>query len=119
MSTRCTVTFVDDGGKFSIYQHCDGYPDGEHGVVAAVQGVINSGKAWELPRFEADEFGATYVAVHKTREGHIRLLRSPKDVGDAAYNYTVKQVGQTSKLEVRWGKGAGQFAIVSPEVGRG
>ena len=118
MSTRCTITFVEGKNKYTIYQHCDGYPDGPHGVVATVKAVAESGKVWELPRFEADEFAAGYIAVCKTGQGNHRVFNSPKESGDAAFNYTVKQIGRTSQLEVRWGKGDDEFAIVTPEVPR-
>jgi len=35
MSTRCVINFGEgsQGREAKIYRHCDGYPDGEHGVV--------------------------------------------------------------------------------------
>lgn len=105
MSTRCTITFVDsqDGTRYHIYQHMDGYPEGEHGVVAAIKGAMTSGKAWEMPRFEADEFAAAYIATHKTAGGNIRLCNSPERIGDLSYKYVVKQV--PGGLSVEWTDG--------------
>ena len=71
MSTQAIYTFVDpeSGDEVSVFKHWDNYPEG-----AAL--FLNRAKklAWELPRFEADEFAAAFVAANKTREGDCRLI---------------------------------------------
>jgi hypothetical protein len=66
MSTRAIYTFADKEGEwtqgpFNVYKHSDGYPTGAAGaLIAALQ------HAWPLPRYEADEFAAAFVAGNKS-----------------------------------------------------
>lgn len=67
MSTRAIYTFMDDDENFPaayhVYKHHDGDPSG------AAEHIGNAiPNAWELPRFEADEFGAAFVASNKAKE---------------------------------------------------
>jgi hypothetical protein len=85
MSTRAVITFVDkDGGTFHVYQHLDGYPSG---VSDNLLRAVESSLTWELPRFEADEFGAGFIAVNKKYAGGFRLTNDWKDHGDLEYRY--------------------------------
>jgi hypothetical protein len=80
MSTRAIFTFIDHEdytylGKplpsrdtFHVYKAHDGYPAG------AFKAIKNSLRlAWELPRFEADEFAAAFVSSNKIARGEMRL----------------------------------------------
>lgn len=61
MSTRCQIHFVHDTDEKrypSIYRHSDGYPDGQHGVLAS------------LERF----FKAVKTQTHDTRFGDPEYL---------------------------------------------
>ena len=85
MSTRACYTFKDKHGAFSVYYHYDGYP------ANALQ-MINKAKesAWQFPRFEADEFAASFCYVAKDgRPGGARLTEGPHRHGDLAYKYDV------------------------------
>jgi hypothetical protein len=89
MSTRAVYTFKDDHQVIHVYKHYDGYPEG--GL-----GAINNAKrlAWELPRFEADEFAAAFVAANKVNSGDVRLIpqgiMNPLDfASDAEFHYIV------------------------------
>lgn len=67
MSTRAVYTFIgcaefDRGERHHVYKHCDGYPSGAADAIAAAIPL-----AWPLPRFEADEFAAAFVAGNKER----------------------------------------------------
>ena len=89
MSIRAMYTFTDEAESHNVYKHHDGYPVGG---VAAIREAIPF--AWEVPRFEADEFAAAFVAANKGREGgEVRLMRSGvwKKVapGDIEYRYVV------------------------------
>ena len=124
MSTRAIYTFVDDDENFPaeyhVYKHHDGYPS------VAAEAIGNAiANAWELPRFEADEFGAAFVASNKAREalavqhpdyesqlldmmcrGGVRLLASGdwKKVapGDIQFRYEIRCQG--GELRIRaWG----------------
>jgi hypothetical protein len=87
MSTRAVVTFKDAYGEYSVYKHCDGYPNGDGGMIAAIHAAEMN--AWKLPRFEADEFAAAFVAANKDGPGYIRLTSGPMAHGDLAYTYLV------------------------------
>ena len=89
MSTRGIYTFKAFGETFHVYKHSDSYPTGAQIALAA---VIDQGKAWALPRFEADEFAAGFVAANKDGGGNIRLAKSRTSAADVAYGYTVAQV---------------------------
>jgi hypothetical protein len=63
MSTRAMYTFrnADGSEEFHVYKHSDGYPTGAaEALVAALD------YAWPLPRYEADEFSAAFVAANKS-----------------------------------------------------
>ncbi len=64
MSTRACCRFIDpdltDPEVVTVYKHSDGYPDG---AVCWITKALEH--AWPLPRFEADEFAAAFVAANK------------------------------------------------------
>lgn len=95
MSTRGLYTFIDNDGQYHVYVHFDNYPEGKYGGVSKIRKALN--KAWQLPRFEADEFAAAFVASAKTSEGGVRLTMgenwqqaAPLDI---EYHYTVSEKG--------------------------
>lgn len=71
MSTRAVYVFQNQGENEAhvIYKHHDGYPSGAIEFLAAARK-----NAWPLPRFEADEFGASFIAANKTSPGGVRLV---------------------------------------------
>lgn len=87
MSTRSCITFKDEHDEFSVYRHCDGYPDGEHGVLAAIKKAAPY--AWELPRFEAGDYAAAFIRATKERGGNVYVTGGRDSHGDLAYAYTV------------------------------
>ena len=103
MSTRACYTFCDpNGSRYHVYKHHDGYP--YHGQRSAIDGVlsecgglvwIENAKpfAWELPRFEADDYAAAFVAANKPIDGGgVRLIRTPEPwefSSDSEYWYKV------------------------------
>jgi len=96
MSTRAMYTFTDAGGDFHVYKHHDGYPyckfpQGEGGGLV----WINNAKefAWDLPRFEAHEFAAAFVAANKKDSGGVELVNTVdpwENNSDCHYWYKVK-----------------------------
>ena len=85
MSTRACYSFSDEHGKCHVYYHFDGYP-------ANALKLINEAKryAWELPRFEADEFSAAFVVAAKGNSaGGARLSKGPSNHGDLDYKYDI------------------------------
>ena len=87
MGTRAVFTFKDEKDSFSIYKHWDGYPEG------AANFLVNALPfAWELPRYEACDFAAAFVAGNKQQGGgDVYLTTSPADHGDLEYIYTITQ----------------------------
>ena len=97
MSTRAMYTFSDDSGANHVYKHHDGYPyckfpKGEGGGLVWIKKSLEY--AWELPRFEADEFAAAFVAANKEpRQGGVRLVNKVHPwefASDCEYWYKVK-----------------------------
>ena len=72
MGTRAIYIFEDEHEEVHVYKHYDNYPLG------AVDFIENAKEyAWELPRFEADEFAAAFVAANKSRTGGgVRLVNA-------------------------------------------
>ena len=95
MSTRSVITFKDEHGAHSVYRHSDGYPNSKYGVVAALAAFLADGiKCWTLPRFEADEAAAGFIATYKTGQGNYRLTSGPEAHCDIAYYYVLSFAGK-------------------------
>jgi hypothetical protein len=95
MGTRAVLTFKDRYNSFSVYQHYDGYP--EHTLPA-----IEAAKeyAWELPRFEASDFAAAFIAANKQKGGgNIYFTDTHESHGDLEYRYEIE--GKEKKLFVK------------------
>src|SRR5690349_556771 len=93
MSTRALYTFKDENGEYHVYKHHDGYPEGAVQFIAEAQKL-----AWGLPRFEADEFAAAFVAANKGNCGGSVRLTVGKTwdeaaSGDIEYHYVVTAKG--------------------------
>lgn len=89
MSTRAMYTFKDERDTIHVYKHHDGYPEGGVDFIRSA-----TGSAWVLPRFEADDFAAAFVAANKSSGGGIRLcgtrVQEPWDFStDSEYWYVV------------------------------
>lgn len=67
MSTRACYRFIPENGPndwpgvVTVYKHMDGYPSG---AADAIEAALNF--AWPLPRYEADDFAAAFVAANKS-----------------------------------------------------
>jgi hypothetical protein len=75
MSTRAVYTFQDDGEglheSYHVYKHHDGYPEG---AAKWIEKALDH--AWPLPRFEADDFAAAFVAANKPSKAQV-IAESP------------------------------------------
>jgi len=102
MSTRAVYTFKDQDDTFHIYKHHDGYPTG------AAEWIANAiPKAWALPRFEAAEFAAAFVAGNKERGGGVYLTTDWQVHGDLDYRYEITTAGgdlQVTAFKKVWGE---------------
>ena len=85
MATRAIYTFKGFGESHHVYKHFDGYPSGAAQWIEAALEL-----AWELPRYEPDEFAAAFVAANKDRPGGIRLAKSQTAHCDVEFAYVVE-----------------------------
>ena len=100
MSTRGLYTFRDADGEFTVFKHWDNYPTskcGQYGGYAFIKNAL--AYSWELPRFEADEFAASFIAANKKQGagGDLRLLHADATNADALgveFWYTVELAGR-------------------------
>lgn len=93
MGTRAVYVFKDDLENFPedirqycVYSHWDNYPKGA--AYCLVNTLYNT---WDFPRYEADEFAASFIAANKTNSGDYRLTHSPEDHDDLEYVYEIFQ----------------------------
>ena len=89
MGTRAVYTFKSHGESFHVYKHWDNTPENAAEFIAA-----SIWKAWDLPRFEADEFAAAFIAANKDKAGDIRLIKSARQSADSEYFYEVTHDGK-------------------------
>jgi hypothetical protein len=94
MGTRAVYTFIDTDERHSVFKHWDGYPRWACRFIAHALPL-----AWPLPRFEADEFAAAFVAANKKEAGNVRLTSGPDAHGDLSYSYEIRC--QDERLHVR------------------
>jgi hypothetical protein len=85
------------GDAWNVYIHGDGYPTGAADYVLGAQLF-----AWDLPRFEADEFAAALCASAKQgiKGGNARFLPQGKPLevaarhcADIQYRYEIRATG--------------------------
>lgn len=91
MSTRACYTFKDKVETFHVYKHSDGYPSGAEKWIRKAAVL-----AWQMPRFEASEFGAAFIAANKQSSGGCYLMPTG-DInvlapGDLAYRYEIEAI---------------------------
>lgn len=110
MSTRCTINFCY--GKevvAKIYRHCDGYPDGEHGVLADLEKFFANvsmqcsedmyGTRFDDPSYLAAKF-IVWQAGKNAQDRDTRPLAfgslgvMKKNPGDIEYEYFVDCSGR-------------------------
>jgi hypothetical protein len=94
MGTRAVYTFIDEEECHSVYKHWDGYPRWGCQFIASALPL-----AWPLPRFEADEFAAAFVAANKKAAGDVRLTVATSVYGNLEYAYRVRC--QDGQLHIR------------------
>jgi hypothetical protein len=106
MSTRAVISFIDADNKVHVYQHDHGAP---RGVLAMLRKALTV--AWNLPRFEADQFAASYawagvqdfLDIMKTHgyegdvrhfgNGGIRVRSQWRDLADLEWRYEIRHDG--------------------------
>ena len=122
MSTRAMYTFYASDSEIHVYKHHDGYPyckfpEGEGGGLV----WINEAKkfAWDLPRFEADEFASAFVAANKSDGGGVRLVGDKRPwefASDCEYWYKVSSIDGDLHVTVMsvdwWGEEPRQLPVM-------
>src|SRR4051812_48932828 len=89
MATRSNIIVEDGFDRIQIYRHWDGYPEA---VIPDLTQALPY--AWQLPRFEADDFAAAIVRAWKTENGgNICIDGNPNGFelihGDVEYVYVI------------------------------
>ena len=97
MSARAVYTFIEKGARFNVYKHHDGYPSGALDATKAALAF-----AWPLPRYEACDMAAAFVAGNKLKGGggvYLMPGGAPKTVApdDIEYRYIIEQNGFGSR----------------------
>lgn len=89
MGTRAVYSFLDEHNvAFHVYKHWDNNPEGAAGFLTnALE------HAWDLPRYEHDEFAAAFIAANKKwgSGGDIRMCFRPENHCDIEYLYEISQ----------------------------
>lgn len=99
MSTRATISVIDENDHFDIYRHHDGYPEGPHGVVNDIGKAMY--RAWPEPRFEAGDMAAAIVSVMKTKSGSIYLTRDATRHIDRDFHYEISQINRSIRIVIK------------------
>jgi hypothetical protein len=93
MGTRCCITFVDERNRkgLHVFRHWDGYPEA---VIPDLVEAFVKDKTWDLPRYEADEAAAGFIATHKNRGGNYRIQRTWNESCDIEWHFVVMRQGR-------------------------
>lgn len=114
MGTRAVIEFKDENGTYSVYQHWDGDPK------TVIENLKRTRNRWSMPRFEADEYAAAYIATWKTNSGNIRISKGARAHGDLSYVYTVSHVEGarfvTVKYRAKWRGSKAHMVDIAPDV---
>lgn len=97
MSNRACYIFRDQDNTFTVFKHYDGHPEGAAEALSRAPT-----KAWPLPRYEADDFAAAFVAANKSGGGDIRLSLGAEHHGDIEYVYEVMQAENGQLIVSAW-----------------
>lgn len=86
MATRGIYKFIDNDSTYYFYKQWDNYPSG---AATFIQNALKL--SWKLPRLEADEFSASFVAANKTRNGDVTLLHAlnEDDLSSVSFLYEI------------------------------
>ncbi len=79
MSTRALYSFLGEDGNHNVYKHHDGYP---MGAAKTIKTAIDW-FAWNLPRYESNEFAAAFCAAGKIGS----WFETPEELLDWAKRY--------------------------------
>ena len=87
MLTRAIYTFIDKDSKHHVYKHQD------NDIRIAVKFIGNAlTKSWELPKFEAHEFAAAFIAANKKAADDVRIIHTNDAFGLDVNRYEISCV---------------------------
>ena len=96
MGTRTVLTFKDKYNTFSVYQHYDGYPEYTLPAIKEAKEF-----AWDLPRFEASDFSAAYIAANKQKGGgNVYMTDIHESHSDLDYRYEIEKKNKNLLVKV-------------------
>jgi len=103
MSTNALIYVTDDEDTYAIYKHWNGHPQGVQPMIERALEL-----AWKLPRFEANEFAAAFVAANKLIRGDVRLV-NPDQYENTFFDYVyvIRHMEGSDKLNVTVGHNTG------------
>lgn len=96
MGTRAVFMFFHmnaSNDAYSVYKHWDGYPEGAAEFMTKAIPF-----AWELPRYEACDFAAAFVAANKKKGGDVFMTTGNDAHGDLDYYYEVMPSTRNGQL---------------------
>jgi hypothetical protein len=104
--TRCQIEFFDEASKTAsarIYQHADGYPDGDHGILERLRKlsvVLAAGSGIYGPRLNDPEWAAAeFISQFREKmSGNIYVTQSVHC--DIDYLYRVECGEKSWKVKV-------------------
>ena len=97
MGTRAIYTFEDGYTERHVFIHYDGYPTG---AASYFRKWLEAGTSWPLPRFEADEAAAGFIAAVKRGPGNVRICSARFDYCDVEFGYRVTSQDGTLRVQV-------------------
>lgn len=115
MSTRCQIHFVydaDDKAFPSIYRHSDGYPEGEHGIIATLREFFSDvvsqcrDTRFNDPEYLAAKFVVWQALRYATPDAPLDFLGlgvAYSRHGDLSYEYRVVCSG-VNPPSIQWRK---------------
>jgi len=112
MGTKAAIKFADDNGTQAIvYTQYDGDPQG---IQRMILRAIDEGLVWDLPRYEADEFAAGFIAANKKYSGGLRVLSTMSDLW-CDFVYVVNFNSDLGEIGVTVGHCKGHDELDRPE----
>jgi hypothetical protein len=112
MGTRAIYTFEDATDERHIFVHYDGYPTG---AATYFKQWLDAGVTWTIPRFEADEAAAGFVAAIKTGAGNVRIAGARFSYSDVEFGYRLFMRGNELHVQCAttdyWGDAPAEHII--------
>ena len=113
MGTRAIYTFEDATDERHIFVHYDGYPTG---AATYFKQWLDAGVTWTIPRFEADEAAAGFVAAIKTGAGNVRIAGARFSYSDVEFGYRLFMRGDAPAEHIILDGTMAEFLATAPAI---